>query len=285
MVEDGIKLRRKYTNVFAKETRNNFVMEKILFPTMCCMAVIYIFLLVFPILSLMKYAGVYNILKNVCNTENVNCILLSLVTSLVSLVITFLFGTATAFYIANISNNKMAKLLDIIVEIPIVLPPAVAGIALLLTFGSNGFIGRFLSQYNIDIVFTPIAVVIAQVFVSSAFYVRVLRDSIKRVPDEIFEATYVFGAGKVETNIRVIIPMLKNSIISGLILAWVRSMGEFGATLMFAGNILNKTRTIPLEIYTLMQSDIKTATAFAAILYILSFSMLVIVRMNEKEDK
>ncbi|MFL0250427.1 ABC transporter permease [Clostridium neuense] len=285
MVEDGIKLRRKYTNVFAKETRNNFVMERILFPTMCCMAVIYIFLLVFPILSLMKYAGVYNILKNVCNTENVNCILLSLVTSLVSLVITFLFGTATAFYIANISNNKMAKLLDIIVEIPIVLPPAVAGIALLLTFGSNGFIGRFLSQYNIDIVFTPIAVVIAQVFVSSAFYVRVLRDSIKRVPDEIFEATYVFGAGKVETNIRVIIPMLKNSIISGLILAWVRSMGEFGATLMFAGNILNKTRTIPLEIYTLMQSDIKTATAFAAILYILSFSMLVIVRMNEKEDK
>lgn len=285
MVEDGIKLRGKYTNVFAKETRNNFVMEKILFPTMCCMAVIYIFLLVFPILSLMKYAGVYNILKNVCNTENVNCILLSLVTSLVSLVITFLFGTATAFYIANISNNKMAKLLDIIVEIPIVLPPAVAGIALLLAFGSNGFIGRFLSQYNIDIVFTPIAVVIAQVFVSSAFYVRVLRDSIKRVPDEIFEATYVFGAGKVETNIRVIIPMLKNSIISGLILAWVRSMGEFGATLMFAGNILNKTRTIPLEIYTLMQSDIKTATAFAAILYILSFSMLVVVRMNEKEDK
>ncbi|KOF56999.1 MULTISPECIES: ABC transporter permease [Clostridium] len=285
MVEDGVKLRRKYTGVFVKGIRNNFVMEKILSPTMVCMAVIYIFLLVLPILSLMKYAGVYNILQNVRNAENINCILLSLVTSLVSLVITFLFGTATAFYIANISNNKMAKLLDIIVEMPIVLPPAVAGIALLLALGSNGFIGRFLSQYNIDIVFTPIAVVIAQVFVSSAFYVRVLRDSIRSVPDEIFEATYVFGAGKVETNIRVIIPMLKNSIISGLILAWVRSMGEFGATLMFAGNILNKTRTIPLEIYTLMQSDIKTATAFAAILYILSFSMLVIVRMNQKEDK
>ena len=282
MVEDGVKLRRKYTGVFVKGIRNNFVMEKILSPTMVCMAVIYIFLLVLPILSLMKYAGVYNILQNVRNAENINCILLSLVTSLVSLVITFLFGTATAFYIANISNNKMAKLLDIIVEMPIVLPPAVAGIALLLALGSNGFIGRFLSQYNIDIVFTPIAVVIAQVFVSSAFYVRVLRDSIRSVPDEIFEATYVFGAGKVETNIRVIIPMLKNSIISGLILAWVRSMGEFGATLMFAGNILNKTRTIPLEIYTLMQSDIKTATAFAAILYILSFSMLVIVRMNQK---
>lgn len=285
MVEDGVKLRRKYTGVFVKGIRNNFVMEKILSPTMVCMAVIYIFLLVLPILSLMKYAGVYNILQNVRNAENINCILLSLVTSIVSLVITFLFGTATAFYIANISNNKMAKLLDIIVEMPIVLPPAVAGIALLLALGSSGFIGRFLSQYNIDIVFTPIAVVIAQVFVSSAFYVRVLRDSIRSVPDEIFEATYVFGAGKVETNIRVIIPMLKNSIISGLILAWVRSMGEFGATLMFAGNILNKTRTIPLEIYTLMQSDIKTATAFAAILYILSFSMLVIVRMNQKEDK
>lgn len=285
MVEDGIKLRRKYTGVFVKGTRNNFVMEKILFPTIVCMVVIYIFLLVFPILSLMKYAGVYNILRNIRNEENANCILLSLTTSLISLVITFLFGTVTAFYIANISNNKIAKLLDSIVEMPIVLPPAVAGIALLLALGSNGFIGSFLSQYKIDIVFTPIAVVIAQVFVSSAFYVRVLRDSIKKVPDEIFEVTYVLGAGKIETNIKIIIPMLKNSIISGLILAWVRSMGEFGATLMFAGNILNKTRTIPLEIYTLMQSDIKTATAFAAILYILSFSMLVIVRMNEKEDK
>lgn len=285
MVEDDIKLKKGYTGATLKTIRKGFVMDRILSPTISCMAVIYIFLLIFPILALMKYAGIYSIVQNICNTENFNCILLSLATSLISLLITFILGTAMAFYIAGISNNKVAKLLDIIVEMPIVLPPAVAGIALLLALGNSGLIGRFLAQHNIDIVFTPIAVIIAQIFVSSAFYVRVLRDSIRSVPDEIFEATYVFGAGKVETNIRVIIPMLKNSIISGLILAWVRSMGEFGATLMFAGNILNKTRTIPLEIYTLMQCDIKAATAFAAILYILSFSMLLIVRMNQKEDE
>lgn len=284
MVEGSARINKRYGTLSVKVTKDSFIMERILAPFMVLFGLFYIGALILPIFSLFKYAGISNVIQTFYNMENINCIVLSIATSLISLAITFIFGTAAAFYIDGISNKFLSKLLDILVEMPVVLPPAVAGIALLLTFGNNGFIGRLLQNSNVDVVFTPIAVIIAQFFVSSAFYVRVLKDSIRNVPNEIFEATYVLGAGKVETIIKVIMPMLKKSIVSGLILAWVRSMGEFGATLMFAGNIVNKTRTIPLQIYTFMQTDIKMATAFAAVLYFLSFAMLLLIRMNQKEE-
>ncbi|PJI08102.1 MULTISPECIES: ABC transporter permease [Clostridium] len=285
MVQTNVKLNNKeYEHKRIKSIINYDFGEKTLAPTFIILTVIYFMVLIAPIAFLVKYSGIINIVNTICDSENIKCIGLTLWTSLVSLALTFIFGTATAFYISGISNKFMVKLLDIMVEMPVVLPPAVAGISLLLVLGNNSFIGKLLSYYNINIVFTPIAVVIAQFFVSSAFYVKALRNSIRDVPDEIFEASYVFGAGKLQTNVMVIIPMLKRTIISGLILAWIRSMGEFGATLMFAGNILDKTRTISLQIYTYMQSDIKEATAFAAILYFLSFSMLLAIKTTQNDD-
>lgn len=262
----------------------SFLMEKMLAPGLFGIMVIYLVILIFPILSMIKFSGLQHLTEAFKNSDNISTIFLSINTSLIALLFTFILGTPTAFFINGMTNKFISKLLDIIVEMPVVLPPAVAGIALLLTFGSNGVVGRFLVAHGINIIFTPVAVVIAQFFVSSAFYVRVLRDAVRGIPDEIFEATYVMGAGKVETIFRIVIPMLKKSIISGLILAWIRSMGEFGATLMFAGNILHKTSTIPLQIYTYMQTDVQTATAFATVLYVLSFVMLILVRFTQKEN-
>lgn len=262
----------------------SFLMEKMLAPGLFGIMVIYLVILIFPILSMIKFSGLQHLIEAFKNSDNISTIFLSINTSLIALLFTFILGTPTAFFINGMTNKFISKLLDIIVEMPVVLPPAVAGIALLLTFGSNGVVGRFLVAHGINIIFTPVAVVIAQFFVSSAFYVRVLRDAVRGIPDEIFEATYVMGAGKVETIFRIVIPMLKKSIISGLILAWIRSMGEFGATLMFAGNILHKTSTIPLQIYTYMQTDVQTATAFATVLYVLSFVMLILVRFTQKEN-
>ncbi|SMC25114.1 molybdate transport system permease protein [Clostridium acidisoli DSM 12555] len=262
----------------------SFLMEKMLAPGLFGIMVIYLVILIFPILSMIKFSGLQHLIEAFKNSDNISTVFLSINTSLIALLFTFILGTPTAFFINGMTNKFISKLLDIIVEMPVVLPPAVAGIALLLTFGSNGVVGRFLVAHGINIIFTPVAVVIAQFFVSSAFYVRVLRDAVRGIPDEIFEATYVMGAGKVETIFRIVIPMLKKSIISGLILAWIRSMGEFGATLMFAGNILHKTSTIPLQIYTYMQTDVQTATAFATVLYVLSFVMLILVRFTQKEN-
>ncbi|MDP4146815.1 MAG: ABC transporter permease [Bacillota bacterium] len=246
--------------------------------------VIYLFLLIAPVFSIIKYSGLMSILNTFNYSDNIYCIMLSLATSLIALILTFLLGTPTAFYLAEASNRPFGKLIDIIVELPIVLPPAVVGIGLLLTFGERGIIGSILSNFGISIVFTPAAVVIAQFFVSSAFYVKILKNSIKDVPKEIFEATYVLGASKATTAFKIIIPMVKKSIISGLILSWIRSLGEFGATLMFAGNVLYKTRTVPLQIYTYMNTDIRMATAFAAVLYILSFTLLLLVRVGFSEE-
>ncbi|AJA47520.1 putative transport system permease protein NifC [Clostridium pasteurianum DSM 525 = ATCC 6013] len=265
------------------ESRFSFL-EKILAPLFLALTAIYFVMLIFPIISMIRYSGGSHIIQTLYDQDNIKTIILSFVTSLIALIFTFIIGTPTAFCINFVRNKVLSKILDIFVEIPVVLPPAVAGIALLLAFGKNGVVGNFLSNHGINVIFTSTAVIIAQFFVSSALYVRVLRDSVKSVPIELFEVSYVLGAGKIETIIKIMIPMLKKSIVSGLILAWIRSLGEFGATLMFAGNIIGKTRTIPLQIYTYMQDDIKMATAFATILYIMTFVLLLLVRLSIRDD-
>jgi molybdate transport system permease protein len=287
MIQDKIydvKEDEKYLNTLNKRrSRKNYINKLLVIPLVIAISV-YIVIIVLPILTMINYSGVHNIVSTLYVKENISSVLLTLETSTIALILTFIFGTCMAFYLRFVKNKALAKVLSILIELPIVLPPAAVGIALLLTFGSNGIIGRMLDSYGISLVFTPAAVIIAQFFVSSAFYVKVLSNSINDVPKEIFEATYVLGAGKIETIYKIIIPMLKRAIISGLILSYIRSIGEFGATLMFAGNVLNKTRTIPLQIYTYMQTDIKMATSFAAILYLLSFLLLFFVRVFLRDD-
>ncbi|SFC39242.1 ABC transporter permease [Clostridium uliginosum] len=269
--------------ILGKQKSKTFKNKKILDYIFFILIVIYVCFLIVPVIGLIKYSGIEKLIETVSNVENIYCLKLSMTTSLISVLLTFLFGTPTAFYLSKISKNKIPKIVDILVELPIVLPPAVVGIGLLLAFGDNGFIGKIFSDLGYSITFTPIAVIISQVFVSSSLYIKVLKNSIQDIPQEIFEVTYVLGASKINTIIKVIIPMLKKTIISALILSWVRALGEFGATLMFAGNVLNKTRTIPLQIYTYMQTDIRMATAFAGILYILSFVMILAIRSLLKE--
>ncbi|QAA33623.1 ABC transporter permease [Clostridium manihotivorum] len=243
----------------------------------------FIIALSLPALSLLKYSGFTGLIDILKQEDTKNCILLSLQTSFLSLLLIFLLGTATVFYLHQIKNQVLYKILDILIEIPIVFPPAVAGLGLLMTFGQSGVIGRFANSYGFTIVFTQTAVVIAQLFVSSSYYIRIVSNALNEVPVELFEASYVFGAGKRKTMFFIIIPMIKKYIVSGLILAWIRALGEFGATMMFAGNVQGITRTIPLQIYSYMQTDLSKATALAALMYILSFTMLIFVRFITKE--
>ncbi len=243
----------------------------------------YILMIVVPILSIAVYSGMHEILSILKSQGAVSAIRVSLYTTGTALILTFLLGTPAAFFIYRQKPNLFSRILGILSEIPVVLPPAVAGIALLLTFGRSGPVGIHLERLDMGVVFTPVAVILAQFFVSSGFYIQVLGTGIRSVEPEIYEVSYVMGAGRVETFFRVIIPLLSKPVFAGLILAWSRSMGEFGATMMFAGNLEGVTRTMPLEIYTLMQTDLSQAAGMSMILVAVSFIALVAVKVKMQE--
>jgi molybdate transport system permease protein len=261
-----------------------FEKEKILLVSIIIIVFIYSVITVIPMVSIVNSAGLLNTLLSLKNSDNLSAIGISLMTTLLTVILSFLFGTSVVFILMNNKKSVFTKLLDMVVSIPTVLPPAVAGLGLLLVFGGNGFLGRLLENMGMDIIFTPAAVVLAQLFVASGFYIKVLKTAADAVEPEILEISYVLGAGKIETFFRIVIPMLKKPVAAGLILSWTRALGEFGATIMFAGNVLGKTRTMPLQIYTFMQTDITLAASLSAILLAMSFIMLFITKIWLEES-
>ncbi|WP_010251810.1 ABC transporter permease [Acetivibrio cellulolyticus] len=278
------KFERTILNKTISKKKYFFSTDSLLLSFAAIAVLIYFTLIILPIFSLLKVTGVVSLIEAITCTENIFALKLSFLTTLVSLFLTFIFGTPVVYYLSCTKNNFFKKVSGIIVSLPSVLPPAVAGIGLLLSFGRNGMLGMFLAKFNIEVVFTPTAVILAQFFVSSTFYIQVLKNGVDGVCPEIYEASYVFGAGKAETFFRVIIPMLKKNVIAGLVVSWTRALGEFGATIMFAGNVFCKTRTMPLQIYTLMQTDIKLAASVSVVLFIISFVMLWTVNSLLKDE-
>ncbi|HEY9060371.1 MAG TPA: ABC transporter permease [Pseudobacteroides sp.] len=253
--------------------------EKLLLGFIAITVLLYFTIIIIPIVSIIRTAGLVNTLFSLKSIESLSAIGISLITTTLSLILTFVLGTPVVFILMNNKKSVFTKLLDMVVNVPAVLPPAVAGIGLLLMFGRNGFIGKLLEGIGIEVVFTPIAVILAQFFVASGLYIKVLKTATDAIEPEILEITYVMGAGKIETFLKIVIPMIKKPIVVGLVLSWTRALGEFGATIMFAGNIMGKTRTMPLEIYTLMQTDISQAAALATILFLITFIMLFITKI------
>jgi molybdate transport system permease protein len=169
-------------------------------------------------------------------------------------------------------------LVDSLVDLPIVLPPAVAGLALLLTFGRRGLFGGPLSAMGIELPFTTAAVVIASFFVAAPFYVRAARSGFLSVPREYEEAARVEGANEWEVFRHVTVPIAAPALFGGAILCWARALGEFGATIMFAGQFLGRTQTMPLAIYAALESDTDAALGLSVLLLAISFALLVLFR-------
>lgn len=159
-----------------------------------------------------------------------------------------------------------------------ILPPAVAGLALLMAFGRNGILGSYLNMFGIDVAFTTLAVVLAQVFVSSPFYIRQARASFEEVDRGLEDAARTLGASPFRTFTKITMPLAAGGLVSGAVMTFARALGEFGATIMFAGNIQGRTQTMPLAIYTTMQGDLDASLALAVILVIISFSVIAGVR-------
>lgn len=275
--------KRTISHISASRPESVFNKEAFLLLLVILFSLIYFAVITIPLLAIFRVAGLKNIIAALGMADNISTFRLSLLTTSLTLVLIFLFGTPVVFYLEYRRTGIVGKIFEVLVSLPTVLPPAVAGIGLLIAFGRNGLIGKLLGSFNIEIVFTPAAVVLAQFFVASGFYIQVLKTGVGAIEREIFEVSYILGAGKIETFVKVIIPMLKKPVMAGLILSWTRAVGEFGATIMFGGNVLDKTRTIPLQIYTLMQSDLTLAAAVSAVLFTISFTALFLLKIWLKD--
>jgi len=204
---------------------------------------------------------------------------LSLLTTTVSLLLTVFLGTPLALLLAR-RTFRGQTLVETAIDLPIVLPPSVAGLALLLVFGRRGLLGESLSVLGIEIAFTTIAVVIAQTFISAPFYIRSARTGFASVDHDLEDAARVDGASERQLFRSITVPLASAALAAGLVMSWARALGEFGATIMFAGSVAGKTQTLPLVVYAEFQGgDLDAAIAAASILVLAAFGVLVSVRI------
>jgi molybdate transport system permease protein len=199
---------------------------------------------------------------------------LSLVTSVISMAVVVVLGTPFAYLLAR-SESLWARVVDSLVELPLILPPVVAGVAMLMAFGRNGLIGPALEDVGITIPFTTTAVVFAQIFVASPFFIRSAKLGFQAVPKDYEDIAQTLGVSPWRTFFRVTLPLAGPAMFTGLGLAWARALSEFGATMMFAGNLTGETQTMPLAIMSAMETSLDGALALSVIL--LAGSIVVLV--------
>ncbi|NUQ75203.1 MAG: molybdate ABC transporter permease subunit [Polyangiaceae bacterium] len=202
---------------------------------------------------------------------------LSLLTTSLSLVLVVALGTPLAWSLAN-ASGRGARALETIVQMPIVIPPAVAGVAMLLAFGRRGLLAGWLYPEGWSVTFTTTAVVMAEVFVSAPFFVQAATSAFRRIDPKLVIVARTFGASPLRVFFRIAIPLAAPGLIAGAAMSWTRSLGEFGATLMFAGNLEGRTQTLPLAIYTALESDMRAAQALSIVLVVVAFTLLLFVR-------
>jgi len=183
-------------------------------------------------------------------------------------------GTPFAHLLAR-SNSLPLRAVDTVVELPIVLPPVVAGVAMLMAFGRQGILGPALSSLGVSLPFTTGAVIFAQMFVAAPFYIRSAKLGFQSIPLDYQEVSQTLGVSPWWTFWRLTLPLAGPSLLTGLALAWARAISEFGATLLFAGNLTGKTQTLPLAILTAMESSIETALTLSVLLLIGALVVLV----------
>jgi molybdate transport system permease protein len=242
--------------------------------------------IVIPLLAIFLRLSPADVLDSLRSEPVGQAIRLSLVTSLATVLLTVLTGTPVAYLIFR-RRSVISRLVDALVDLPTVLPPAVAGVALLMAFGRQGLLGGSLKALGISIPFTTAAVVLAQTFIAAPLYVRSAAIGFNGVDCELKKAAALDGANRWQVFRYIMVPLSWVSILSGCVLTWARAMGEFGATIIFAGNYTGRTQTMPLAIYIGFEIDLKVALTLSAIMIFFSFLVLALVKgvlRNHMED-
>ena len=203
---------------------------------------------------------------------------LSLETSLIALAIIIVVGTPAAYLLAT-RRFRGHALVVTLVELPLVLPPAVAGIGLLAALGPNGILGSLVEDTGVRLVLATAGVVVALTFVSAPYYLRQAQASFAAMDPSLMEASRTLGAGEARSFLQIALPVARAGLLTGAALAWGRALGEFGATLMFAGSFRGVTQTAPLAIYERFATDFTGALALSAVLVAVSAAVLVSVKV------
>ena len=234
--------------------------------------------LVLPLVALFARVPIDELVRQLGSEGARDALLVSLKTSAIAHVVILLAGTPFAYLLATRSfpGRRIALLL---VELPLVLPPAVAGIGLLAAFGRRGLLGDELDALGVRLPFTQAAVVIAIVFVASPFYVRAAVAAFASVDRDLIDVSRTLGARPSRTFARVALPLAAGGLGAGSSLAFARGLGEFGATIIFAGSFRGETQTAPLAIYALLDLEFDAALALGALLVVVSVALLVLVNL------
>ena len=222
-------------------------------------------LLLVPVLALLTATSPQELSTAVRHEMFWPALALSLQTSVLSLVIVSLLGTPLALWLAT-APKAHQRWLEGVVDFPIVLPPAVIGLGLLLAFGRSGLMGEVLWDWGLQVAFSTVAVVLAQVVVAAPFYIRSAAEAFRQVDTDGLWVARTLGHSPWSVFFRVTLPIALPGVAAGLALAWARALGEFGATLLFAGSLAGVTQTMPLAIYEALQSDVQVAVALALVL-------------------
>jgi molybdate transport system permease protein len=234
--------------------------------------------LTLPIVAIFADTSPGRLLDSLNDATARDALWLSLKTTVAALAVIVAVGTPAAYLLAT-RDFPGRSVVQTLVELPLVLPPAAAGIGLLAALGPHGILGGALHDAGIQLVLETSGVVVALVFVASPFYLRQAEAAFSAVPPSVVQASRTLGAGEAGTFLRVVVPTARSGLVAGAALAWGRALGEFGATLMFAGSFRGVTQTVPLAIYDRFSQDFPGALALSAVLVCVSFALLLSVKI------
>jgi molybdate transport system permease protein len=207
----------------------------------------------------------------------VSAITLSLSTTAASVFLILVFGTPLAYVLARYPF-RLKRLVNVLIELPIILPPVVAGFGLLVAFGRRGLFGPVLEWAGVSLPFTTAAVIVAQTFVAAPFFIRTAQVRFSAIPRDLIEAASIDGASTGTIFRYIALPLSTPGLLAGLVLSWARALGEFGATILFAGSLQGRTQTMPLLVYGALERDLNEALWSSLLLIALALVALLVVR-------
>jgi len=235
---------------------------------------------VIPLVGLVQRASWSSLGADLTTSQSLTALRLSLVCSLSAAALSVAFGLPLAWVLARLQFPGRS-LVRALVLLPLILPPVVGGVALLSAFSRRGIVGEHLYDwFGIQLTFTTAGAVLAETFVALPFFVITVEAALRSMDRRYEDVASTLGAGRWTVFRRVTLPMIAPSVLAGTVLAWARALGEFGATITFAGNIIGKTQTLPLAVYLSLESNPDVALALSLVL--LGVSLLVIVSLRDR---
>jgi molybdate transport system permease protein len=233
-----------------------------------------------PLVGLLRQASWSTMWSDLTTPEALAALRLSLVCSLAATVLSVAMGFPLAWTLARVPFRGKS-VVRALVLLPLVLPPVVGGVALLSAFSRRGLVGQWLYDwFGVQLTFSTAGAVLAETFVALPFFVITVEGALRTMDDRYEDVAATLGAGRWMAFRRVTLPLIAPSVVAGAVLAWARALGEFGATITFAGNIEGRTRTLPLAVYLLLESRAEVAVALSLVL--LGVSLLVIVLLRDR---